>query len=208
MGLNFCLRSSSSLSHPACRKSVSRWLTRLFIRQDGDCCKWAIAGAPARRMFWLHLSPSFGDCGCSHPVPKRAVLVRQTHFSLILISCMLAACNTTSTSPGDAPSNSDGTPAVERGIVGEWNFKATDSVLSCRLKVSGKNDNREGSATGFGCIGLDEFLMVNRWKRERGTVEFFRLGDDRPVAAVYRVSKDEFRGELLPSGREVVLTRR
>lgn len=121
---------------------------------------------------------------------------------------MLAACNTTSTSPGGAPLGSDAPPAVERGIVGEWNFKATDSVLSCRLKVSGKNDNREGTATGFGCIGLDEFLMVNKWKRERGTVEFFRLGDDRPVAAVYRVSRDEFRGELLPSGREVVMTRR
>lgn len=134
--------------------------------------------------------------------------MRQALIALIFVSSMLAACNTTSTSPGGSPSGSDGTPAGERGIVGEWNFKATDSVLSCRLKVSGKNDNREGNATGFGCIGFDEFLMVNKWKRERGTVEFFRLGDDRPVAAVYRVSRDEFRGELLPSGREVVMTRR
>lgn len=159
-------------------------------------------------IFWLPLVRSFSEIVRRCLFPNGVTRVRQAHFALIAVSCMLAACNATSTSPGDAPSGSDGPPAAERGIVGEWNFKATDSVLSCRLKISGKNDNREGNATGFGCIGLDEFLMVNKWKRERGTVEFFRLGDDRPVAAVYRVSRDAFRGELLPSGRDVVMTRR
>ncbi|WP_422383027.1 hypothetical protein [Roseibium album] len=97
---------------------------------------------------------------------------------------------------------------MERGIPGEWNLKETDSVLSCRVKVSGKKQDREGRATGFGCIGLDNFLMVDRWTREKGRVEFFRFADDRPVARVYRVSRDEFQGELLPSGREIVLKRR
>ncbi|MES0882854.1 AprI/Inh family metalloprotease inhibitor [Roseibium sp. SCP14] len=121
---------------------------------------------------------------------------------------LLAACNTTSTSPGVAPSPGDQDRPVEFGIVGEWNLKATDSVLSCRIKVSGNNDDKEGNATDFGCIGLDNFFMIRRWKRDRGTIEFFRLADDTPVASVYRVNRDEFRGELLPSGREIVLTRR
>lgn len=127
---------------------------------------------------------------------------------LISSSLLLAACNTSSTGSGTPSVPDKDTPAVERGIPGEWNLKAMDSVLSCRVKVSGKKQDREGRATVFGCIGLDNFLMVDRWKREKGRVEFFRFADDRPVARVYRVSRDEFQGELLPSGREIVLKRR
>ncbi|MCV0424082.1 MAG: hypothetical protein K5905_01285 [Roseibium sp.] len=107
-----------------------------------------------------------------------------------------------------SPPSGNEPPPVARGIVGEWNFKATDSVLSCRIKVSGSDDDQEGNATDYGCIGLDNFFMVRRWKRERGTIEFYRFAYDTPVASVYRVNRDEFRGELLPSGREIVLTRR
>lgn len=127
---------------------------------------------------------------------------------LISSSLLLAACNTSSTGSGIPSAPDSDAPTVERGIVGEWNLKETDSVLSCRVKVSGKNQDREGRATGYGCIGLDNFLMVDRWKREKGRVEFYSFAYDGPVASVYRVSRDEFQGELLPSGRDIIMKRR
>lgn len=140
---------------------------------------------------------------------RRPVAIMRFGFASVpLTLLLLAACNTTSTGPGVSPSPRDQDQPVEYGIVGEWNFKATDSVLSCRIKVSGNNDDQEGNATDYGCIGMDDFFMIRRWKRDRGTIEFFRLADDKPVASVYRVNRDEFRGELLPKGREIVLTRR
>ena len=164
-------------------------------------------GIVARVLSLVADRPTLDDSGNVAHFGQWIAIMRYRLVSLILVSSFLAACNTTSTSPDRSPPGQD-TPAEARGIVGEWNFKATDSVLSCRVKVSGQNSDREGNATDFGCIGLDDFFMIRRWKRERGTIEFYRLADDKPVASLYRVSRDEFRGELLPSGREAVLTRR
>lgn len=124
--------------------------------------------------------------------------------AMVGAACLLAACVTTTSTTSSEPRQDRPSGGA---IVGEWNLKATDSVLSCRVRVSPGRGG--GSATDFGCIGLDNFAMIRRWERGGGGgVAFYRFAYDDPVARVRRVDRNEFRGRLLPSGREIVLTRR
>ncbi|MEO1102234.1 MAG: hypothetical protein AAFW98_00645 [Pseudomonadota bacterium] len=123
-------------------------------------------------------------------------------LALPALALLLTACTTTTpTTPvSDEPQR--------RGIAGEWTLKADDSILSCRFVIDPGGGRGEGRATDFGCIDLDGFAgFIRRWERRDGRILFYRFAQDRPVARVRLVGRNELRGRLVPSGREITLTR-
>lgn len=123
-------------------------------------------------------------------------------FLLALTAAMLMACTTSGDSKpdrdrGDRP----------RGIVGEWELKRDDSILSCTLIVKRGSRRGEGDASERGCIAYDGVGFVRKWKREDGRIKFFAIGNDE-VLVVRRSGPDTFRGRLTRSDQRVTLTRK
>ncbi|MEO1191054.1 MAG: AprI/Inh family metalloprotease inhibitor [Pseudomonadota bacterium] len=107
------------------------------------------------------------------------------------------------------PASSSATAEEEapRGIVGEWRVSSPDSIHTCRLVAKKGSTASSGPATDFGCIGLDQFFQVSRWERKKGAVKFYSFRQDEALATVYRDDRDQWSGELIPSGDEIVLKR-
>ncbi|MEM8852062.1 MAG: AprI/Inh family metalloprotease inhibitor [Pseudomonadota bacterium] len=122
---------------------------------------------------------------------------------LALSAAALMACTTTS---GDSQPDRDRGDRP-RGIVGEWEVKPDDSILTCTLIVKRGSRRGEGSASDRGCIAQDGLGFVRNWKREDGRIKFFAIGNEE-VLTVRRSGPDTFRGRLTRSDRRVTLTRK
>ncbi|MDU9003755.1 AprI/Inh family metalloprotease inhibitor [Sedimentitalea todarodis] len=123
---------------------------------------------------------------------------------LVVTGFAVAACNMAT------PTSDTQQQAVppSQGIAGEWRLQAEDSLSWCRFVID-PSDTGKGRAADYGCIDLDGFAgFVRRWEREDGQIVFYSATNDGPVARVRRDGPDILRGNLVPSGRKIVMTRR
>jgi len=128
-------------------------------------------------------------------------------LSVLLAAGLLAACDPSALPEGPVTEDPATDVSQPRGIVGEWRLEGSDSLSWCRFVVDPGDGG--GRATDFGCIDLDGFAgFIRRWEREDGRILFFSLTRDGPVAIVRQVDRNTFRGRLIPSGREIEMTRR